>query len=115
MMYHCVAASTLERQFASTLELRSRAHQSGGQKVTTKPEFFLVFSLLLSSAVVGQHAAHVHGEAHLSIAAAEGELYIEFESPAANMVGFEHPPQSQKEKLALEAAARKLAGADGLL
>jgi hypothetical protein len=55
------------------------------------------------------HAAHEHGVAHLNVALDGDHLYIEFSSPAANIVGFEHHPRTQKQKAAVADALKKLA------
>ena len=55
-----------------------------------------------------QHSAHVHGTAHLNVAMENNELYIEFVSPAADIVGFEHTPETEDEKAAMQKAAGKL-------
>lgn len=41
---------------------------------------------------------HVHGEAELFIVVVEQQIMIEMESPADNIVGFEHAPQTQEQK-----------------
>ncbi|MCG7904383.1 DUF2796 domain-containing protein [Candidatus Thiodiazotropha endoloripes] len=51
-----------------------------------------------------QHEAHVHGEAQLLIALDGSTLELEFQSPAMNIVGFEHQPKSEKQVNAVEAA-----------
>ena len=51
-----------------------------------------------------QQKAHVHGIAHLNLVMTDNELYIEFESPAADIVGFEHEPRNEEEKAALQKA-----------
>ncbi|MGD8909039.1 MAG: DUF2796 domain-containing protein [Chromatiales bacterium] len=51
-----------------------------------------------------QHEAHVHGEAQLLIALEGDTLEIEFLSPAMNIVGFEHQPQTETQADAVEAA-----------
>lgn len=83
--------------------------------MTKKTRLLLVASLLLSAAATAQQAAHVHGEAQLTLAAMDNELHIEFESPAANLVGFEYAPRNQQEKQALKLAAGQLAGAERFL
>ena len=52
----------------------------------------------------GHHESHVHGVAHINVALEKHELYIEVISPAANIVGFEHPPGNEKEKEAVRKA-----------
>ena len=57
---------------------------------------------------IRHHKAHVHGVAHLNVAMENNELYIEFTSPAADIVGFEHEPQTKEEKTAMQKALGKL-------
>lgn len=45
-----------------------------------------------------QHEAHEHGAASLNIAQEGAELMVMLESPAANIVGFEHAPKSHEEE-----------------
>jgi len=51
-----------------------------------------------------QHSAHVHGIAELNVAVERTELYMEFISPAANIVGFEHYPRTEEQKAAVQKA-----------
>jgi hypothetical protein len=44
-----------------------------------------------------QHQAHVHGKAELLVAVDFQDLEIVFHSPAINLIGFEHPPETQSE------------------
>jgi hypothetical protein len=59
--------------------------------------------------------AHEHGIAHLNVAVEGNKLIIEFSSPAANVVGFEHRPRTQEQKDAVKEAVRKLDAAEMLL
>jgi hypothetical protein len=52
--------------------------------------------------------AHEHGVAHLNVAVEGTELYLEFISPAANIVGFEHPPRTDEQKTAVKEAVETL-------
>lgn len=45
-----------------------------------------------------QHEAHVHGEAKLNILIDETMLVFELETPALNVLGFEHEPKTNQEK-----------------
>ncbi|RUO26907.1 hypothetical protein CWE09_09510 [Aliidiomarina minuta] len=51
-----------------------------------------------------QQGSHVHGVAYLSIAMAEGEIQIELQAPASDIVGFEHKPDTQEQKDAIDSA-----------
>lgn len=58
--------------------------------------------------------AHEHGSAMLNIAADGNVLLIEFESPAANIVGFEHEPRTAAQTTAIEAAINRLENFDSV-
>lgn len=55
-----------------------------------------------------QHGAHEHGVCSLNIAQDGTGLQIELDSPAVNIVGFEHAPSSEEEHEALESALERL-------
>ena len=61
-----------------------------------------------------QHGTHVHGIAALNLALEGQEVHIEFDSPAANIVGFEHAPSSESDHAALDKAVAKLKDGDRL-
>lgn len=61
-----------------------------------------------------QHAAHAHGIAALNLVLEGDEVHIELESPAANIVGFEHAPSSEAEHAALDKAMATLNNGDHL-
>ncbi|MCP5231116.1 MAG: DUF2796 domain-containing protein [Zoogloeaceae bacterium] len=61
-----------------------------------------------------QHGTHVHGVAALNIALEGDEVHIELESPAANIVGFEHAPSSEADHAALDQAVARLKHGDAL-
>lgn len=61
-----------------------------------------------------RHGAHVHGIAHLNVALEGKILYMEFVSPAANIVGFEHHPKNQAERDAVESARNTLKNAEAV-
>ena len=50
----------------------------------------------------------MHGEAQLSIAADGDELWVELQSPAMNILGFEHYPDDGKQWAAVHNARRQL-------
>ncbi|MFO1289294.1 MAG: DUF2796 domain-containing protein [Nitrosomonas sp.] len=64
---------------------------------------------LLAADTHHTHGAHVHGEAELYIIYEHSRLFIEFTSPAINLIGFEHPPQNEKQQNALSHAKQVLA------
>lgn len=55
-----------------------------------------------------EHGAHVHGVALLNIAIDGQQLAIELESPAINIVGFEHKASSEKDKQAVITVTKQL-------
>ncbi len=61
-----------------------------------------------------QHGAHVHGIGQLNVALDDHALLIEWESPAANIVGFEHRPHSEAEKRRVAEAVARLKDAKAL-
>jgi len=64
----------------------------------------------------GSLEAHVHGKASLNLVLDGQSLFIEFESPAYNLVGFEHEPKDQiqqkevQDTLSLLSRPRKVFG-----
>lgn len=61
-----------------------------------------------AAAAYRQHDSHEHGAAVLNVALEGEELAIELVSPAANIVGFEHEPATEKEQQAVSEARRQL-------
>ena len=57
-----------------------------------------------------QLGAHVHGHGRLNIAMEDKTLSVELEAPGADIVGFEHEPDTPAQAAALEEAKTKLAG-----
>ena len=55
-----------------------------------------------------EHGAHVHGIAALNLALEGGEVHVELDGPAANIVGFEHAPSSEADHAALDKAVAML-------
>lgn len=71
-------------------------------------------TLGLASAASAQHA-HEHGVADLRVALEGSTLLIEFESPLANLVGFEHAARSDAEKAAMAKLEKTLRVPQGLV
>jgi hypothetical protein len=55
-----------------------------------------------------QHGVHQHGEGTLNVIVEGSELYLEFISPAADIVGFEHRPRNAAQENVLQEAMRRL-------
>lgn len=60
------------------------------------------------------HGAHEHGAAKLSIAVGAEGLEIALDSPAANVVGFEHIPATDNDKKKMKDTVDKLEAGDDL-
>jgi hypothetical protein len=77
-------------------------------------------TILLMACVSGfstcLHAAeaHVHGEALLAVAIDGGVLTLILDSPADNLLGFEHAPRAKEERAALARVKQTLNQADKL-
>ncbi len=56
-----------------------------------------------------QLEAHVHGVGHLGFVADGASLVAELETPLANLVGFEHAPETEAERQAYDDAVSELA------
>jgi len=54
------------------------------------------------------HEAHVHGLAKLTLIAEADVINMQLESPAMNIVGFEHEPKTKEQQKTLEQALKKL-------
>lgn len=61
-----------------------------------------------------QHDSHMHGIATINMALEGDEVHIELDSPAVNIVGFEHAPSSDADHAALEKAVALLKDGDKL-
>jgi len=57
---------------------------------------------------VVKHSAHEHGVAKMNIAVIGKEIQIELDSPAYNLVGFEHQPKNSSQKKAIKKAEKVL-------
>lgn len=73
-----------------------------------------LFPLNIAIAEMRHHDSHVHGEGMLNIAIENKEIHIELESPAANIVGFEHSPQNHKQEEAVHLAEELLSNGNAL-
>ncbi len=55
-----------------------------------------------------EHDAHVHGIGALNVAIDGDQVMLEFESPAVNIVGFEHTPSNEQQQQAVDTAMEML-------
>lgn len=81
-----------------------------------KSRFLILLSLcLFSGATLAEkrhHEAHIHGVAELNIVIENDTILIEFESPAVNLIGFEHKPRNDTQQLELQNALALLNDVD---
>jgi len=59
--------------------------------------------------------AHEHGHSFLNIAISGNDVLAELESPAANVVGFEHAPENDADHAAIDAAVKQLSQGEQVL
>jgi len=78
--------------------------------VTVASFFFCLPTVLQAQ----QQEAHVHGIETLSLAFEDTTLAMEFESPAANLLGFEHQTKGAEEKQLVKEMAATLSAPDKL-
>jgi uncharacterized glyoxalase superfamily protein PhnB len=82
--------------------------------------FVAVFAAAYVAPVLGaekeqrHHDAHEHGAAELNLAWEGNTVTVEFESPAVNIVGFEHQPRNDAQKQSVQDALATLRNADKL-
>lgn len=82
----------------------------------------LLFTAALVSTLVnaGSHnhhheqKPHVHGHSEIQLVMSQNQIKLHFESPANNIVGFEHSAHSNKEKQQVLSAKKTLSSADSL-
>lgn len=67
-----------------------------------------VLALACVHAALAEGSAHVHGSATLGVVVDGPQLVIELDSPAANLIGFEHRPSDATEEAAVQAALARL-------
>lgn len=59
--------------------------------------------------------AHVHGIAHMTLAAEGPKVLVELTSPAASLIGFEHVPRTDEERATLALAKENLMAGDAMI
>lgn len=69
---------------------------------------FLTSNSIFAATDHGHHKAHVHGVSELKLAIDTQNIDIHFQSPANNIVGFEHSAISKKEKQRVKKATEIL-------
>lgn len=77
--------------------------------------FLFVFAgLFLVSFPASAHEAHVHGLAHLNISVGGGDVSIEMTSALANVISFEHAPETDAQKQEVRNMAALMRKAENL-
>jgi len=78
------------------------------QQKLLKQVVIVLISLILVGQVTGEtHLdAHVHGEAKMMIVLENNQLFIEIETPAMNVLGYEHPPENKQQQQGLKQAVQ---------
>ena len=62
----------------------------------------------LPGAAVQAHGAHVHGQGQLQVALDEQTLHLRLRVPGMDVVGFEHAPETDSDRRAVEDAVTRL-------
>ena len=75
----------------------------------------LILLFVLSTNLKAQGESHEHGVADLNLVIDQNSLLIAFESPANNIVGFEHQAESNDEKAKIIAALASLKSPQNLV
>lgn len=81
------------------------------QKLMSVVAAFVIILINVPYSVYGEYRqldAHEHGVAQLNLVWEGEELVIEFISPAANIVGFEHEPATERDREAINKARAML-------
>ena len=90
------------------------------QPANKHPLFIVVLGCTLlawastATAADREHGAHVHGVGTLNVAVDGPSVEIEFESPGANIVGFEHAAKLDKDQRAIKTATAALTSGEKL-
>ncbi|MDE0192676.1 MAG: DUF2796 domain-containing protein [Gammaproteobacteria bacterium] len=66
----------------------------------------LALAVGLGADAAETHGAHEHGHAVLKLAQEGAEVVVHFQSPLHSIVGFEHTPENDEQRAALEEAMR---------
>jgi hypothetical protein len=73
-----------------------------------KSLFLLACMAIPLTAFAHEHGAHIHGAAEVDVAIEGKKLVISLESPADNLLGFEHAPKTDAEKTKLKTVDAQL-------
>lgn len=70
--------------------------------------FTLALPLLLNFNISNALKTHEHGHSTINLVAEGNQLSIEFESPAVNLIGFEHKPETDDQQAAIDKGIARL-------
>lgn len=70
--------------------------------------------LFFSATTYAQHKAHVHGIANMDVVVEGNTLSVDFHSPLANLVHFEHAPKTDEERAAVKNMVTALRNANAM-
>ncbi|MCQ1060919.1 DUF2796 domain-containing protein [Photobacterium sp. ZSDE20] len=89
------------------------------QSLSPVAALFVSLGLSVSSSAFAedhfrQHDAHVHGVVEVNIAQDGQDLLMEIHAPGADIVGFEHAPQTDEQKAAINNAIKQLKAPESL-
>lgn len=76
--------------------------------------FVVACMILFPGKVIAQHQAHEHGTAHMNLLVEGQNVEIEIKSPLANLISFEHAPESEQQKQEVKEMAVSLHAVDKL-
>jgi len=85
-----------------------------GRRSVARMAAALAFGLAAPALASEAHGPHVHGAARLNVAVDGDSIWLEATLPAADVVGFEHAPESEADEAALAAAVETLKDAESL-
>ncbi len=85
--------------------------------VKSRTMLIMIFctSLVTVNGSAVSREAHTHGVANVTLAFENGNLEVQFESPAISLLGFEHKPETQKQVEAIEKTKAFLNSAENVL
>ena len=84
--------------------------------LTTASLFIGLFYLATAYAETERQLdSHQHGSANLDIVVDADKIYLSFESPAANLIGFEHEPKNDEQKSLIDTTVQHLKNSGNVL
>ncbi len=87
------------------------------KRTYAKSSIIALFAAIASAIAIlpaNAHEAHVHGVGTLDVAIDGAQLNLHLDSPLMNLLGFEHPANSEKDQLAAKKMAQQLRDAGNI-